>query len=55
MHPDNDWQSWAALAVVAVTIGVFLARSLRRKKAGGCGGGCGCDSAKKPKLPFANR
>ncbi len=56
MHADNDWQSWAALAVVVVTMGIFLARSLRRKKPGSCGSGCGCgSSAKKPKLPIVNR
>ncbi len=54
MKPDFDWQSWAALVVVAVTACTFLARSLRRKK-GGCGGGCGCEAGKKPKLPVVNR
>lgn len=44
----NDWQTWTALAVVAVTAGVFAVRALRKKKPG-CGGGCGC-AGTKPKL-----
>ncbi len=45
----NDWQSYAALAVVAVTAGVFVWRAFCRKKPG-CRGGCGCDSPKKPQV-----
>lgn len=40
MNPD--WQTWAALGVVALTAAAFLARALRKKKVGGCstcGGG----------------
>jgi len=52
---NNDWQSWAALTVVAVTIITFAARHLRQKKAGSCGSGCGCGAEKKPKLPAGGR
>jgi len=51
----HDWQTWTALGVVAVTFITFVFRSLRRKKAGSCGHGCGCDATKKPKLPVVNR
>jgi hypothetical protein len=37
-------QTIAALLVVAVSV-ALLARSLLKKKAPGCGGGCGCPSA----------
>ena len=36
----RDWQTGAALAVVAVTAGVFLWRFLRQRGKG-CGGNCG--------------
>jgi len=54
MKPETDWQTWATLAVVLITIGAFVARSLRAKKTG-CGGGCGCETKKKPKLPWAEK
>lgn len=38
----NDWQSWAALGVVAITAVIFLFRATSRKKQGGCEGSCGC-------------
>ncbi|MCW0219750.1 MAG: FeoB-associated Cys-rich membrane protein [Prosthecobacter sp.] len=38
----NDWQSWAALGVVAVTLAIFLIRNLKSGKKSGCGGACGC-------------
>jgi hypothetical protein len=41
-----DLQSFAAIAVVVATAGVFLYRAIRVKKTG-CGGGCGCPQ--KPK------
>lgn len=37
----DDWQSWAAGAIVLITLFVFALR-LRKKKPG-CGGNCGCD------------
>ena len=39
---EENWQTVAALALVAVTLGVFVLRLLRRPKRGGCGAGCGC-------------
>lgn len=40
---NADWQSIAALAVVLVTITLFIIRSARqRRKKPGCGGSCGC-------------
>jgi len=51
----RDFQSFAALAVVFITVGVFAWKFLslfRKKKGGGqsgCGGSCACDL--KPKLP----
>lgn len=39
----NDWQSWTALTVVAITALLFVRRALKRRRSGGgCGGGCGC-------------
>lgn len=42
-----DWQSFAALGIVGVTLAVFIHRlkSPRRVKSG-CGKSCGCDRAK---------
>jgi len=40
----NDWQSWTAPGIVALTILAFVLRARRKKKkkSGGCGGsGCG--------------
>lgn len=36
-----EWQTVAALAVVAITVTIFLLRLARPKK-GGCGHNCGC-------------
>lgn len=38
----NDWQSWAAPAVVILTAALFILRSVTARKKGGCGGACGC-------------
>ncbi len=38
----ENWQTPAALAVVAVTAAVFARRLLRRRRRRGCGSGCGC-------------
>jgi hypothetical protein len=44
---NADWQTWTALAIVATTAIVFIAKLLRRSKRG-CGGGC-CDVSPKSK------
>jgi hypothetical protein len=45
--PDIDWQSWAAIGVVALTVFVLVARGIfgARKSANGCGrcGSRDCD------------
>lgn len=39
----DNWQSAAALGIVALTVVIFALRLVRPKKpAGGCGAGCGC-------------
>ncbi len=46
---NSDWQTWAALAVVAITAVLYVRRVLgkRKKRSGGsCGGDCGCDKNK---------
>ncbi len=36
--PETDWQTWAAIGVVALTVLIVVARIFRaRKKPGGCG------------------
>jgi hypothetical protein len=44
---NESWQTYAAIAVVVLTAGVFAYRLLTRKKSG-CGGGCGCAAPRKP-------
>lgn len=41
-----DIQTYAALAIVAVTALTFLVTILKRRKQAGCGGGCGCPTTK---------
>jgi hypothetical protein len=42
-----DWQTYAAAAIVAITLAIFVFRMNRRKKGKpGCGGGC-CDKSGK--------
>ena len=41
---NESWQSIAALAVVALTAGIFLWKSLRGRQSG-CGTGCDCPKA----------
>lgn len=45
---NDDWQTWAALAVVLVTAIAFAVRAIRRRRRGAIGCGGGCDCAKKP-------
>jgi hypothetical protein len=40
---SGDWQTWAAAAIVTITLAIFLVRALRRKSGGSCGEGCSCD------------
>lgn len=37
--PETDWQTWAAIGIVALTILLLVARTVlrARKKSGGCG------------------
>lgn len=37
-----DWQTTAAVIVVAFTLTIFLVRLARPKKKSGCGHDCGC-------------
>ena len=49
---NNDWQTWTALGVVALTAVLYVRYLMRRKKNRGSGGSCdsdcGCDE-KKPR------
>jgi len=42
----TDWQSWAALGIVLITIGFAIGNVIRRarpkKKSSSCGHDCGC-------------
>ncbi len=40
-----EFQTIAALVVVALTAAWFVVRALAKRKQPGCGGGCGCESA----------
>ncbi len=54
---SSNWQSWVTLAIIALTMGVFIGRAVSRwgKKNGGsaCGSNCGRPerSFKKKNLP----
>ena len=50
MLVPSNWQTPAAIAVVALTLLIFAVQIARRKKrgGGGCGGGCDCPASKKP-------
>ncbi len=43
-----DWQTLTAAAIVAITLGIFIARLARPKKKSGCGKDCGCGKSKTP-------
>lgn len=47
----TNWQTYAALAVILITIGVFVRRLVKAWLGGNkkdCGGGrCGCDAVRK--------
>ncbi|MEP4076542.1 hypothetical protein [Haloferula sp.] len=38
----DDWQSWAAAGIVAITVVIFLVRALRRKSSNGSCDDCSC-------------
>ena len=40
----SDWQTWAAPAVVILTVMIVGWRITRKKKSTGCDEDCGCDS-----------
>jgi hypothetical protein len=42
---NADWQSFAAPAVVIITLAIFAWRMRRPKKGKSCGGGCSCKRA----------
>ncbi|MBK1854198.1 hypothetical protein JO972_04475 [Verrucomicrobiaceae bacterium 5K15] len=50
----ENWQSYAAPAIVLVTIGIFIRRWVKAKIAESdakcCGGRCGCAASKRKKL-----
>ncbi|MCB1099332.1 MAG: hypothetical protein R3F19_04515 [Verrucomicrobiales bacterium] len=53
MENPAQWQSLAALAIVAITLIAFIVRAVRKVvtpsgKNGSCGEGCGCSAAGKP-------
>ena len=39
---SQNWQTLAALGVVAVTVVVFVVRLVRPRRKGACGKNCGC-------------
>jgi len=41
----TDWQSWAAPAVVIVTLAILVWRNLRPAKEAGCDKDCGCEKS----------
>ena len=51
----KNWQTYVALVIVIITLGIFLQHWIKvwllDRKKDGCGGGCGCDVARKPKYP----
>jgi hypothetical protein len=41
----NDWQTWAAPAVVIATLAILVWRNLRPAKEAGCDKDCGCEKS----------
>jgi hypothetical protein len=39
---NSEWQTWAALIVVAIAAVLLVRSALRKRKNPGCGGGCAC-------------
>jgi hypothetical protein len=50
-----EWQTVAALAIVAITFTIFLVRITKPKAKGNCGHGCGCGKTNDPKSPLGGR
>lgn len=48
-----EWQTVAALAVVAITFTIFLVRITRPTSKRDCGHGCGCSKTPDPKDPLS--
>jgi hypothetical protein len=47
MNPlSTDWQSLSALAIVAITVTLFISRTIRNRGKTSCGGGCNCGKPK---------
>ncbi|MCE2960601.1 MAG: FeoB-associated Cys-rich membrane protein [Akkermansiaceae bacterium] len=44
-----NWQTYTALAIVGITLTIFIYRIFSRKKSkASCGQNCGCGTVKKP-------
>lgn len=59
MNESQEWQSWAAIAVVVVTLTLFVMRAILRRRKGksaslGCASG-GCDCGPKVGKSLADR
>jgi hypothetical protein len=46
---NNDWQTYAATAVVFITSAWFCFRAMKKKKTGGCAS-CGSSTARKTNI-----
>lgn len=51
----ENWQTIAALGIVALTVAIFALRLARPKKSPGCGTGCGCGAGKDAARTLAKR
>ncbi len=54
----TNWQTYAALAAVLLTLGIFVRRWIKAWFSGNkkncCGGSCGCDTARKHNVSKAD-
>ena len=41
-----NWQTYAAIGIIAITLVIFIFRLIRPQKKSGCGHDCGCDKPK---------
>lgn len=44
---NADWQEWAAIGVVILTVAIMAWRVFGRRKSANCGEDCGCDPDKR--------